>query len=108
MGPSVDVVDPAPDATPWFGMLCLSALSLFPAKPAPTQTHGQLVGFLFSCRSRVLNNIQKDSVTYRPMLAMTLLALPFLPNIFPLYILGRAHADEKEQMHNGAILRKSG
>ena len=46
LGPSVDVVDPAPDATPWFGTLCISALSLFPAEPAPMQTHGQPVGFL--------------------------------------------------------------
>lgn len=46
LGPSVDAVDPAPDATPWFGTLCISALSLFPAEPAPMQTHGQPVGFL--------------------------------------------------------------
>lgn len=47
-GPSEDVVDPGwtPDATPWFGTLCISALSLFPAEPAPMQTHGQPVGFL--------------------------------------------------------------
>lgn len=46
LGPSRDVVDPAPHATPWFGTQSLSVLSLFPAEPAPMQTHGQLVGFL--------------------------------------------------------------
>lgn len=46
LGPSRDVVDPAPHATPWFGTQSLSVLSLFPAERAPMQTHGQLVGFL--------------------------------------------------------------
>lgn len=43
--------------------------------------------FLFSCRSRVLNNIQKDSATYLPMLAKiwspSLPSPPSLSNIFP-------------------------
>lgn len=46
LGPSVDVVDLAPDTTPWFGTLSISALSLLPAEPVPMQTHRQPVGFL--------------------------------------------------------------
>ena len=35
----------------------------------PCKHMGNQWVFLFSCRSRVLNNIQKDSATYHPMLA---------------------------------------
>lgn len=43
--------------------------------------------FLFSCRSRVLNNIQKDSATYHPLLAKIRSHFfpPPLPNIFLSY-----------------------
>lgn len=78
----------------------------FQLNPLPCKHMGNPWVFLFSCRSRVLNNIQKDSATYHPV-AAKVQSSPFpapLPphSIFPLRILGKL-LDEKEQIYNGAI-----
>lgn len=102
-GLSVDVVDIAPDATSWFGLFCFSARSLFPAEPAPMQTRGRTGGFSYSCRSRVLSNIQKSLVMDQHARANIL--IPFY-HLFPLQaffseILGKV----RDPICNGAIKR---
>lgn len=53
----------------------------FQLNQVPCKHMGNQWVFLFSCRSRVLNNIQKDSATYHPMLAKiwSPVFFPFFP-----------------------------
>ncbi len=52
----------------------------FQLKQLPCKHMGSRWVFLFSCRSRVLNNIQKDSATYHPVLAKI-----WSPSFFPFF-----------------------
>lgn len=93
-----------------FGTLCILAIHCFQLNQLPCKHMGNCWVFLFSCRSIALNNIQNDSATYHPMLAKIRSPALFspTPRHFPLHSCGRMHTDEKDQIHNGAILKRFG
>lgn len=57
--------------TPLYGLAhsAFQPSHCFQLNPLPCKHMGNQWVFLFSCRSRVLNNIQKDSATYHPSVA---------------------------------------